>query len=173
MDVEFRPIVASETEAFIRVDAAAFGVDPRPETVEYARDFLELDRTLAAFEDGRIVGTSGALSWELTVPGPAAVRAAAVTWVSVLPTHRRRGLLTAMMGRLLDDSRGRGEPLAALLASESVIYGRFGYGLATTSADYAIERRHAALAAPVDVRGRFVMVDGADAERILPAVFDR
>src|SRR4051812_50219547 len=99
MDVEFRPIVASETEAFIRVDAAAFGVDPRPETVEYAQDFLELDRTVAAVEDGRIVGTSGALSWELTAPGPALVPAAAGTGGSGPPTPRRRGRPTPPDGR--------------------------------------------------------------------------
>src|SRR6476619_2192859 len=100
MDIEFRPIVASEVESFTRCAAAAFGVDPRTEAVAYAQDYLELDRTVAAFEDDRVVGTSGALSWEVTVPVPSPARAAAVTWVSVLPTHRRRGLLTGMMGRL-------------------------------------------------------------------------
>ena len=53
-----------------------------------------------------------------------------VTWVGVLPTHRRRGVLREMMRFQLDDFRRRGEPLAALWASESVIYGRFGYGIA-------------------------------------------
>ena len=172
MDVEFRPVAEHELESFVRCDATAFGIDMRPDNLEYAQHFLELDRTIAAVEDGRVVGSSASLGWELTVPGPNVVRAGAVTWVSVLPTHRRRGLLTGMMGRLLDDVRGRGEPLAMLLASESVIYGRFGYGLATSSASYVIERRHATFAAPPPP-GRFRLVEGDDAERIIPAVFDR
>src|SRR5690348_16098260 len=67
----------------------------------------------------------------LTVPGGSAVPAAGVTMVGVAATHRRRGVLTSMMRRQLDDVRSWGEPLAVLTASEPAIYGRFGYGLAT------------------------------------------
>src|SRR5260370_29630576 len=79
--------------------------------------------------------------------------------VSGLTTHRRRGLLTAMMRRQLDDMRERGEPLAALYASEAPIYGRFGYGLATYQASVGIERPHAAFAKKVTGNGRLSMVD--------------
>ena len=64
------------------------------------------------------------------MPGGALLPAAAVSWVSVLPTHRRRGVLTQMMAAMHDDARARDEPAAILTASESSIYGRFGYGVA-------------------------------------------
>ena len=85
----------------------------------------------AVWDGDEVVGTAGAFSFRMTVPGGAAVPAAGVTMVSVQPTHRRRGVLTAMMRRQLDDLRDGGEPLAVLTASEPAIYGRFGYGAAT------------------------------------------
>ena len=174
MDPEIRPVTEAEFDDFARCDAHAFGHEMNPAAKDRQRTWLELDRTQAAFERGRVVGTSAVVTSELTVPGPAVVPMAAVTWVSVLPTHRRRGLLTAMMGRLLADARERREPVAALLASESVIYGRFGFGLATTSASYELDLRHAAFARPAaEDPGRLRVVDVAEAEAIAPDVFDR
>ena len=91
---------------------------------------LPLERMHACFDGDRIVGGAGAFPFELTVPG-GTVRCGGVTVVGVLPTHRRRGILTAMMRAQLEDVRDRGEPIAALWASEEVIYRRFGYGLAS------------------------------------------
>ena len=54
--------------------------------------------------------------------------------VAVAPTHRRRGILRAMMTQHLAEVHEKGEPLAALWASESSIYGRFGYGPASERA---------------------------------------
>ena len=173
MDLRIRPIVEDEFEDFRRCDAVAFGFEPKPEDAERLRAGLELDRTAAAFDGEQLVGASAALSWELTVPGGALVPAAAVTWVGVLPTHRRQGVLTAMMTVLLEEARERAEPLAMLLASESIIYGRYGYGLATTSACYSIDRAHTAFAQPVSVPGRFRMVSGEEAQKVVPDVFDR
>lgn len=173
MDLEIRPIVADEFGDFARCGAYAFGHEMNAAAKERQRAWLELDRTRAVFDRGRVVGASANVTSELTVPGPAVVPMAAVTWVSVLPTHRRRGLLTAMMGRLLDDARERGEPVAGLLASESVIYGRFGFGLATTSASYELDRRHAVFARPLEDPGRLSVVDGAEVEAIATDVFDR
>ncbi|WP_051471128.1 GNAT family N-acetyltransferase [Patulibacter minatonensis] len=85
---------------------------------------------LVAVDGDRIVGTTGAWSWDLGVPG-GTLPVAAITIVTVLPTHRRRGILRALMERATADARDRGEPLAALWASEGGIYGRFGYGPAT------------------------------------------
>ena len=102
---------------------------------------LPLERMHAAFDGDRIVGGAGAFPFELTVPG-GPVRCGGVTVVGVLPTHRRRGVLTAMMRAQLEDIRERGEPIAALWASEEVIYRRFGYGLASLSGE--IERCPAA-----------------------------
>ena len=68
----------------------------------------------------------------MTVPG-GTVRAAGLTVVGVLPTHRRRGILRRMMRAQLDDVHRRGEPVASLWASEDTIYGQFGYGMASVS----------------------------------------
>ena len=93
-----------------------------------ARRFARLmpeDRMLAAFAGDEVVGAAGSFAYELTVPGGAALPAAGVSVVAVLPTHRRRGVLTRLMRAQLDDCRRRGEPLAALFASEEGIYGRY------------------------------------------------
>ena len=173
MDLDIRPVTHHELDDLLRCDAEAFGYDLSPEDYELGRSFLEPERTMAAFDGDRLVGASAALSLELTVPGPVVVPVAAVTYVAVLPTHRRRGVLRAMLGRLLGDAAARGEPVSALLASESLIYGRFGYGPATSAATYRIERRHAAFDRAPDVAGRFVLVDGEEARRTVPALFDR
>ena len=82
----------------------------------------------AAFVDGRLVGGSAMISFEVTVPGSRPVRLGGVTSTAVAATHRRRGLLRLMMQAMFDEARERGEPLAGLSASEGTIYGRFGYG---------------------------------------------
>lgn len=125
-------------------------------------DLLEAGRSTAVYDEGgdadgtgaraggeeQVVGTSGAFSFRLTVPGGASVPAAGVTMVSVQATHRRRGVLTAMMRRQLDDVRDRGEPLAVLTASEPGIYGRFGYGNATEQMRVEIDTGRVRLTVP-------------------------
>src|SRR5207244_5770224 len=105
---------------------------------------------------------AGIFSYEITVPG-GALPCGGVTRVGVLSTHRRRGLLTAMMRRQLDDMHERGEPLAALYASEAPIYGRFGYRLATYQAAVEIERSHAGFAKALTGSRQLRMVDGPTA----------
>jgi predicted acetyltransferase len=96
-----------------------------------------------------------------------------VTAVGVRPTHRRKGLLTALMRRQLDDYRGRGEAVATLLAAESVIYPRFGYGWATTSAVAELERARAAFEAPIDSSTKLDLLDKNEAAKVLPDVFEQ
>jgi predicted acetyltransferase len=105
-----------------------------------------------------VVGTAGIFSYQMAVPG-GSLPCGGVTRVGVAATHRRRGLLRAMMRRQLDDMHQRGEPLAALYASEAPIYGRFGYGLATYMAEIEVERSHGAFLKPLSTAGRVVMVD--------------
>src|SRR5687768_6817188 len=121
MDVELRPITDDEFPAYARTLAAAFAGSLTDEEVEDWRLVTELDRTLAGFDRGQIVATAGAYTMQLTLPGGTTVPVAGVTAVSVRPTHRRRGLLTAMMDRQLDDVASRGEPIAILTASEALI----------------------------------------------------
>lgn len=135
------------------------GALPTDEELAISKEITEFDRTLAFFDGKEMVATAGIFSYEMTVPGGETLPCAGVTRVSVLTTHRRRGLLRAMMRRQLDDMRERGEPLAALYASEAPIYGRFGYGLGTYQTATEIERSHAALATEVTGNGRLSLVD--------------
>ena len=135
------------------------------------------DTEMAAFDGDRIVGTAGIYSFQLTVPGPPGrtrqLEAAGVTAVGVLPTHRRRGILTRLMARQLDDIAERGEPLALLTASEGGIYGRFGYGAATFFRKVDVDSRRARLIRPPEGPGRVLLLDNAEAAKVLPAVYDR
>ncbi len=107
-----------------------FGSRPTSEDSERWGRVHKVGRMHAAKDNGAIVGGSGAFNFELTVPG-GTVRAAGVTVIGVLPTHRRRGVLHAMMRAQLDDIHERSEPVAYLWCSEETIYGRYGYGMAS------------------------------------------
>ncbi|TDT29245.1 putative acetyltransferase [Streptomyces sp. BK208] len=149
--MDIRPTTDKDLGVFVDTVHAAFGRFPET-PVEGGGlwwSALETDRCLLArTADGRAVGTTAAYSFELTLPGKTVVPAAGVTAVGVLPSHRRQGVLTAMMRHQLAEVRGRGEFLCVLLASEAPIYGRFGYGPATYTARLTVPRHGAALAAP-------------------------
>jgi len=108
------------------------------------------------------------------VPGLQTLPAAGITWVSVLPSHRRQGVLRSLMRRQLADVRDRGEPLAVLWASESVIYSRYGYGRAMWHADLTLHRGEGVLAknAPADRGLRLRLTDPASALPELAKVYD-
>src|SRR5215468_8266340 len=145
---QLRPITPGEFEAFNEVPSQAFNdAEPSAEAIEQERLVFEFDRSLAAVEDNAIVGTVAAYSFQLTVPGGIA-SAAGVTFVSVRPSHRRRGILSAMMRHQLADITARGEPVAALYASESGIYGRYGYGCASMELRLTIRRGEGRLSPP-------------------------
>ena len=170
-----RPVSSEEFDAFHTVDMHAFHGSPlSPEERQLVVSHLEFDRSLAAFDGDAPVGTAGAYSFQLSVPGSAALPAAGVTWVSVLPSHRRRGVLSSMMRRQLADVRDRGELLAVLWASESVIYSRFGYGRAMWHADFTLHRGEGTLAfaGQVDDRLRLRLVDPMSVLPELAKVYD-
>jgi predicted acetyltransferase len=125
-----------------------------------------------ASDGGAIVGGAGAFQFDLTVPG-GSVGTAGVTVVGVLPSHRRRGILRELMRAQLDDVHARGEPLAALWASEASIYRRYGYGLAALCGDLNIERAHAAFVRPVERPGEIRIVGRQEALALCPQVYDR
>jgi predicted acetyltransferase len=135
-------------DALLRV----FGVAVEsPEEREFWRGVADCDRFLAAYDGDDVVGTAGSYAFRVSVPGGAVVPMAGVTMVTVQPTHRRRGLLTAMMRRQLDDFHARGEALAGLIASEPAIYGRFGYGNASAQMSVQVDTGRVRIEAPEGV----------------------
>jgi predicted acetyltransferase len=170
-----RPVSAEEFDAFHTVAMHAFhGSPPSEDERQLVMSRLEFDRSLAAFDGATPVGTAAVYSFQLTVPGFQTLPAAGVTWVSVLPSHRRRGVLRSLMRRQLADVRDRGEPLAVLWASESVIYSRYGYGRAMWHTDFTLYRGEGALAgtAPADGGLRLRIVDPVAAMPELAKVYD-
>ncbi len=135
-----RPITEDEFADFSVVPEHAFNsTHPAALDMQLGLMVAEFDRTLAAFDGKQIVGTAAAFTLRMTVPGGTAA-AAGVSDVTVLPSHRRRGILTSLMRRQLADIRDRGEVIAALYPSEGGIYGRYGYGAAVTELDFTIRR---------------------------------
>jgi predicted acetyltransferase len=148
-----------------------FGGPPTEEQLDRFMQYLPLDRMHAAFEDGTVVGGAGAFPFEMSVPG-GELRCGGVTVVGVYPTHRRRGALRAMMDAQLRDMHERGEPIAALWASEETIYGRYGYGIASTMGDIALPREWASFAEPLERRGTVRFVEPEEAATLFPPVWE-
>lgn len=148
-----------------------FGAAPSEEQIDRFTQVLPIDRMHAAFEDGEIVGGAGAFPYELSVPG-GVLPCGGVTVVGVYPTHRRRGVLRAMMGAQLHDIHDRGEPLAALWASEETIYGRFGYGLASWAGEIRLARVWNSFAKPFERQGTVRFVTPEEAATLFPPVWE-
>lgn len=148
-----RTISADEFGALTQVPALAFGDSWPEEVLEHERKLLEFDRTIAALDGEQMVGSASIHSVTLTIPGGNAA-AAGITFVSVLPTYRRRGILTSLMDWMLADAARRGEPLAILFATEASIYGRFGFGMASMHQRLKFGRGEGKLAAGTEVQGR-------------------
>ncbi|WP_329368363.1 GNAT family N-acetyltransferase [Streptomyces sp. NBC_01483] len=159
MTTDLRVLRQPEWDTWYDSLVRAFGGGPESsEEREVWNALTEYDRFLGIWDGDQCVGTSGAFSFRVTVPGGTSVPAAGITMVTVAATHRRRGLLRSMMRRQLDDIRSWGEPLAVLTASEPVIYGRFGYGIATHQYNVEIDTTRVRLSVPPgtdDVRLRY------------------
>jgi predicted acetyltransferase len=175
-----RPISDDEYAAFRRVQQHAFHAGPaRAASLPRVLRQFERDRSLAAFEvapsaEPGPFGTTGIYSLRMAVPG-AVIPVAGVTMVSVLPTHRRRGILRSLMRRQLADIAERGEePIAALWASETPLYGRYGYGRASSHASFRFGRGEGALsaAAPADPAIALRLAEPGDVTAELAKVYD-
>ncbi|MFC4035430.1 GNAT family N-acetyltransferase [Streptomyces polygonati] len=157
-----------------RLERAFGGPGDAPEERDHWHTVTEYDRTLTAWDGPEMVGTAGAFSFRMTLPGGAPLAVPGVTMVSVQPTHRRRGLLTSMMRRQLDEFRDRAEPVAVLTASEPAIYGRFGYGVGTKQLHGTIDTTRVSFARPAGTeRIRFRLVSAAAGLTACEAVYAR
>ena len=143
MDIEIRTISEGELDAFFRATESAFSSVASDDELARERTMAEPDRCFAAFDGPEIVGTAGAYTMPMTIPG-GETEVGFVTAVGVRQTHRRRGVNSELMRRQLDDARRRGEVAAVLYASEGGIYGRFGYGLATFGLSFRAETARSA-----------------------------
>ncbi|MFM9609569.1 GNAT family N-acetyltransferase [Streptomyces niveiscabiei] len=175
--MHIRPTTDEDHDLFVTTLLAAFGLAPETPAEDGGGVWwaaTEMDRNLfAETEDGKPVGTAGAYTFELTLPGGRLISAPGVTAVGVLPTHRRRGALTAMMRHQLTDLRAQGESLAVLLASEALIYRRFGYGPATYTQRLTVPRHRAALIAAPEDPGTVEVLNREAAVQIMEEVYDR
>lgn len=173
MAIVLRPITADEHRRFHDAESRGFG-DPKGTEAGLLLDqqVVELDRTIAVFDDDELVATNLSFAFDMTVPGGETIAAGGVSGVTVATTHRRRGILRQMMAHQLDDLAGRGEPVAILNASEASIYGRFGYGLAQSFQTWKIDSSRVAFHGPVrdDLRLRFL--DRDTAKKDLAPVYD-
>ena len=169
--LEMRTVNPDEFVEWCRVEARAYGnrlnIDP-----EILRPRFDLDRSIAVFDQGNIVGGAHSHRVEMSIPGASAF-IAGVANIAVQPTHTRRGLMTRMMHHQLKDIHERGEPLAALFARESVIYRRFGYGIGSLHEQWMIDRQYNGYARPYESPGRIVFVDPVDITKKFPEVFRR
>lgn len=156
------------------VDLAGVVFHTRVEKSEYENETWRPRRAerVGAYDGKDLVGQLAAFPARLAVPG-AVLDCSAVTLVGVLPTHRRRGVLTSMMDRMHADAVAAGRPVAALWASQSVIYGRYGFGAATRSIDLEVdssrELRLRTEPDPAPLR----LLDTASAPEILDPIYTR
>ena len=175
MTHEIRVPEPDDFDAFMRPVWRGFAdPGPEPDTTEDDRRLWERERSLGVVDGDEWVGGTGAFTMDVTLPGGAVVPAAGVTMIGVAATHRRRGVLTALMARQLDDIAAGGEPIAMLTASESVIYGRFGFGVSTRGVERTVATGHARLRddAPT-APGRCRQVTLDEARGLLPDAYDR
>jgi predicted acetyltransferase len=172
MDIEIRTITEDERVDWIQSAETSFSSTAKDDEIEAFLPVIEVDRSFAAVDGSRIVGTSASITFRMMVPGGARVPTAGVTMVGVQPTHRRRGINSRMITAILEQAADRGEPLAALFASEGAIYGRFGYGLAACLGELQAESARMAFVRGYEPSGRVELVSKEDAMSVIDRVYE-
>lgn len=174
MDIEVR--ACSSTEELrdaLNAISHYFGNENELEDAERFAQWIDIERMHAAFDGDRLVGGAGAFTYRMSVAGGGAIPTAGITVVGVLPTHRRRGVLTSLMKEQLADCRARGDLAAYLWASEATIYGRFGYGLASRMGSISLAKDRTRFAVPFEPRGTVRLVDFEESARTFPPLYEQ
>ncbi|GAB3292983.1 GNAT family N-acetyltransferase [Parasphingorhabdus pacifica] len=171
---DVRPLAEDEFEEASRLFLASLHV-AQPSAARWLRskERYEPGRVFGVFGNDEMWGTALSMTGSLVVPGGGSVAAAAVTGVGVRADRTRRGVLTDLMRAQLTDVRDRGEPVAMLHASETVIYPRFGYGPASRSRKVSLRQSDTVFRADAPGAGSVRLVDTATAEKLLPEVYGR
>ena len=168
---DVRTIDGSQIGAWVKQMGVGFFFVPAEGYADYLLGIVDLDRTRASFDGETVVGTLRSFATALTVPGPAEIRASALTNVTVAPTHRREGRLSRMIDADLRESADRGEAVSILIASEYPIYGRFGYGPAVDAARFTV--RTGGIRFRRSYAGAVELVSPATMREEAPRVYDR
>tara|TARA_Y100000588_G_scaffold335911_1_gene376379 strand:+ start:576 stop:1808 length:1233 start_codon:yes stop_codon:yes gene_type:complete len=174
MAIEYRQITSEEHRRFGVAVERGFGghYEPNHDRFQLDKRTLTPEMTICAFDDGEIVGTTGAFPFRSIVPGGRTIGNAGITAVTVAATHRRQGLLTNMMKRLLERERDRGHSVASLWASESNIYGRFGYGMSIQHQVFNVDTRKADFSDAPEITGKLRFVDATEARKVFPKAWE-
>ncbi|MEU2079058.1 GNAT family N-acetyltransferase [Streptomyces sp. NPDC013489] len=179
MTVDVRAVTESEFPDWQRALRTGFLRPPvvSDEEVADRLPHVDLARTAGAFDGDRIVATFRSFRQEVSTVGGGSLTADAITQVTVSPTHRRRGLLSRMMSQDLAAAKERGDAIATLIAAEYPIYGRYGFGPASSCSEWSVDVRRAGLdprrsGRPED-GGRIDLTDADEIRKIGPEVHRR
>jgi predicted acetyltransferase len=161
--------------AVTEADGRGFGRHYLESDLDDVLSWIDLDRFWLAVDpdDDAVLGVTASFDFAMTMPGGATLPVPGVTWVSVALTHRRRGILRALLAEQHREFLDDGMPLAALTASEGAIYGRFGYGPATSHRAAEITRRHAVLRPDLPETGGVRQVSTEQVRTIAPDIHRR
>lgn len=169
--LELRAVTDEEFPAWARSVGLNFAEEPSPRRIERLRRLIEVERAFAVFDGDRVVANSGAFTFDVSLPGGSSRGCAGVTTVGVASDWRRRGLLNRMMRAMLDQARDRGEPFAALYASEATIYGRFGFAIAAPHVEIVVDTVRCRIERPVGTDD-VALVDVPTAVASFPSIYD-
>ena len=172
MPIEYRPITDDELPAAMEMESWAFGGHFDKTRLPFAREWAKIGQSMTAFDGPDPVGFTECYPLEMTVPG-GSVTAACIGGVAVLPSHRRRGLLTEMMKRQITAAHERDLAISVLGSSETPIYGRFGYGIASEQEKWKIDRHRTAFRREFTWDGSLKMVKTERAREVFPEVYRR
>jgi predicted acetyltransferase len=173
------PVDPQDTEALTAwattVSAVFMGPRPTPESIAARQERMAGHRLFAAMDRGSTVATFRSFDSHLTLPTldddaiPLPVNA--ISSVTVLPTHRRRRLLSRWMTQDLERARRSGTAASILIASEAPIYRRFGFGVAATACTWTVNASSAAWRRPA--KGTVEIVSPEMFAEVAPAVYER
>lgn len=172
MTIEIRRVPTADLERWAQSVSFANSEELPDELWRDVAPTVEPERTLGAYDGDELVGGGSIFSFDVTVPGGAAVPSAGITWIGIMPTHRRQGGLRSLMTSMLADAQQRNEPLAVLWASEGSIYQRFGYGLSTLASAIDLERDRASFLSAAEPVGTTRLISVDEARTAFPPIFE-